>query len=110
MRAVDEGFAQIQTPARYKVISESLQHVLQHTFLAPALEAPEARRVRRVTRRHIGPRRAGAKHPQDAVEHVAGVAPWTTSAVLSNLRLGKKRLNSGPLLIGEIHRNFRSQT
>jgi hypothetical protein len=107
--AVDERLAEIQASARYKIIRESLQYVLQHAVFAPALKAAEAGRVRGVARRHVGPRSAGAKHPEDAVEHVARVAPWTTATVVSNLGLGKKRLDRGPLLVPQIHRDFRSQ-
>ncbi len=109
MGAVDEGLAQVELAARNQIVGERLKNFVQRLGLAPILEPTMAGRRRWVALGKIGPRRAGSQDPQYAVENVTWVAPRTTAAVLANLRPGKERLDCGPLLIGEIHRDFRSQ-
>jgi hypothetical protein len=110
MGAVDERFAEVQPSSGDEVVGQRLQRVLQYAVLAPALKATEARCVGWVAVGHVGPRGARAKHPQDAVEHIAWVTPRTTATVLANLRLGKKRFDCSPLFVGEIHHDLRSQS
>ena len=110
MRAIDEGFAQVESPALDKVIAERLQNLLKDTVLDPHLEAAEARGVRRIARRHVGPRRASAVDPKNPVEHIARVAPRSAATVFANFGLWQKRLDDGPLLISQVHLDLRSQT
>ena len=58
---------------------------------------------RRVPIGHVLPGRAGAEHPQDAVQHVAGVPPRATASVGANVRLRNQRFENGPLRVLEIH-------
>lgn len=109
MAAVDEGFAQIQLASSDQVVSEFLQHAFEHTELHPGLKPTKARRVRRVASRHVGPRRSGPKHPQNPVENIARVSPRATTAVVANLWSRQQLLDSGPLLIGQVHPDLRSQ-
>lgn len=109
MRAVDEGLTEIELASFYQVVREPLQDMLQGSALDPTLEATEARGVWRVPVRHVGPRGSRAQDPQHSVEHVSRIPPWTTAAILANRQCRKKRFNDGPLLIGQVHLNLRSQ-
>ena len=109
MGAVDEGFAQIEFAAGNQVMGERLQDFVKRLGLAPSLEPTMARRRRWVAVRKVGPRCARSQDPQNAIEYVAWIAPGTPAPVFADLRLGKKRLDCSPLLIGQIHRDFRSQ-
>jgi hypothetical protein len=109
MRAVDECFAQVELASLDEVVCQSLQSALQHAVLHPTLVAPEACRVRRIPVGHVGPRRASAQDPKNAVEHVAWIAPRSAATILSNFRLRQQRLDCGPLLIGQVHLDLRSQ-
>ena len=110
MGAINECLAQIESAARNKVIAQCLQNPLQNAVLDPSLEAAKARRVRRVTSRHVRPRRARSMDPQDAVEYIARVAPRATAPVLAHLGFRQQWLDDGPLLIGQVHLDLRSQT
>jgi hypothetical protein len=52
---------------------------------------------------HVFPGRAGPQHPEDAVEHLASVAPWTPSTVRSFVGWGNQGFEDCPLLVLEIH-------
>jgi hypothetical protein len=108
--AVDEGFAQVELASRDEIVGERLQNLVQSLRFAPILKATVACRRRRISVRQIGPRRTSAQHPENAVEHVAWITPRTTATVIANLWLGKKRLDCSPLLVGQIHRDFRSRS
>jgi hypothetical protein len=108
--AVDERLGQVELAACDQIVGERLQHLLQNAGLNPTLEATEARRVRRVPSRHVGPRSAGPEDPQNAVEHVAGITPRPSAAVVAHLRRWEKLLDCCPLLIGQVHFDLRSQT
>jgi hypothetical protein len=56
--AVDERFRQVELAALDEVVGERLQDLLQYTVIHPTLKASEARRVRWISLRHVGPRRA----------------------------------------------------
>jgi hypothetical protein len=108
--AVDERLAQVELASRDEIIGERLQHFVQSLRFAPILKATVACRRRRIAVRQVGPRSSSAQHPQNAVEYVAWVTPRTTATVIANLWLGKKRLDCSPLLVGQIHRDFRSRS
>ena len=110
MSAVDESLAQVEFSSSDKIIGEGLQHVLQNAFFHPALEATKTGRVRRISIGHVSPWRAGSQDPEHAVEHVARIAPRSAATILANLRLRKKLLDCGPLLVGQVHLDLRSQT
>ena len=58
---------------------------------------------RRVPIGQVLPRRAGAEHPENPVQHVARMPPRATAAVGPNVRLRNQRLEDGPLRVLEIH-------
>ena len=64
-----------------------------------------AGRVRWVPRRHVCPRCSGPKHPEDAVQDVARVAPRPTALPRRSLQLGAgyEVANRLPLLVGQVH-------
>jgi len=108
--AVDECFAEVELAALDQVVGEPLQRILQDAFIDPSLEPTKARSVRRIPLRHVGPGSAGAQDPENAVEHVARVAPRSTATVFANDWLRQQRLDCGPLLVGEVHLDLRSRT
>lgn len=110
MGSVDERFGEVELSPLDKVVGKCLQDMLEHSVIHPALEAPEACRVRRVAIRHVRPRRARAQDPQNTVEHIARISPRSTASVFAHVRLGKELLDCCPLLIGEVHLDLRSQT
>jgi hypothetical protein len=110
MGAVDEGLAEIELAALYEVVGESLQHVLQRSAFHPALKAPEARGIRRIPLWHVSPRGSGTKDPENPVEDITWVPPRSPTTVFSNWKSRQKRLECYPLLVGQVHRDFRSQT
>ena len=110
MGAIDERFGQVELAALDEVVGECLQYLLQHPVIHPTLEAPKTRRVRWISVRHVGPRRAGPQDPQNSVEHIAWISPWSPASVFTHLWLRKKLFDCRPLLIGEVHLDLRSQT
>ena len=110
MCAVDEGLAEIELASFHEVVREALQNLLQGSCLDPTLEAAKACGVWRVPIRHISPWGSGAQDPQHAIEHVSRVPPRTPTSVVSNRKRRKKRFYDGPLLIGQVHLDLRSQT
>jgi len=109
MAAVDEGFAQVELAACDQVFGETLQHLFEHARRVPHLEAAKTRCVRWVTTRHVGPRCACAKHPENTVENIARVTPRSSASVFANLRNRKHRFNNRPLLIVQVHHDLRSE-
>ena len=53
--------------------------------------------------RDVLPGRTRAEHPQDAVQHVAGVPPRPTPTIGANVRLWNQWFEDGPLRVLEIH-------
>jgi hypothetical protein len=107
--AVDEGLAEVELAAFDEVVREPLEHVFQRSAFHPTLEASEARGVRRIPVGHVCPWSSGAEDPEHAVENISRIAPWSSATILSNRKSRKKRLKCCPLLIGQVHRDFRSQ-
>jgi hypothetical protein len=108
--AVNERLGEVELAALDEVVGKCLQDALQNLILDPALESSKARRVRRISARHVRPRSPGPKDPEDAIEYVARVAPRSPPPVFSHLWHRKKFLDGCPLLIGEVHLDLRSQT
>jgi len=59
----------------------------QRAPLDPGLKAAMTRLVRRIARREILPRSARAQDPQDAIEHIARVAPGPPAPIAAESRL-----------------------
>jgi len=53
--------------------------------------------VRRIALGQVFPGSARAQNPEYAVEHIARIAPRTTSAIVAYLRLRQQWLNDLPL-------------
>lgn len=110
MGAVDEAFREVDAPAFAQVLSEPTQHALERRVLDPLLKAPMAGRARWVACWHVGPGRTGAHDPQDAVEHISRVAPRPpSSSALDELLRREQLLDEVPLMVGEVHRDRRSE-
>jgi len=80
-----------------------MQNLLERPVTAPLLEAAMAGLIRRIARRQILPRRAGAQHPQHAIENIPRISPGAASTIRAPPRLGNQRLDKVPLLFGQIH-------
>lgn len=106
MAAVDECFGDVDLASLVKVARERCEYSIEHAFAFPFLEAPKARRVRRISRRHVSPWSTCAKDPKNAVKDVTRIAP--RSAALRTralpLRSRNEALNRFPLLVLEVHR------
>jgi hypothetical protein len=100
---VDEALGQIQFAAVAQVLRQRVQDLVEHAAAHPLLEAAMTRRWGRIPIRHILPGRAGAQHPQDAIEDLAIVAPGTASSVGSTAGRGNQWFENAPLFILEFH-------
>lgn len=105
MAAVDERLGEIDLASFVQVSRERSEDPIEHAFALPLLESLEARRVRRIPTWHVGPRRAGAQHPENAVQHVARVAPRPPAFLgrAGELGPGHELLDRLPLRVGQIH-------
>jgi hypothetical protein len=99
---VDEGFREIDFAAVAEIGGQPFEEPIESPTALPQLKAPVTRLIRRVARRQIGPRGAGPQDPQDAVEDGARVGPRATASIGTAAR-PKRRLEHGPLGVGEIH-------
>jgi hypothetical protein len=108
---VDESFCQVQLSTTTQVLGECPKDLLQCAVAHPALKSTVTRLVRRIARRKILPRRAGAEDPQNAVQHVSWIAEGPSpDTLLDRLFLREKRLKYSPLLFGEVHIKVRSES
>ena len=111
MGPVDESFCQVQLSTTTQVLGECSKDLLQRAVAHPALKSTMTRLVRRIARRKIFPRRAGAQNPQDAVQNVPRIAEGPPpDTLLDRLFLREKRLQYSPLLFGEVHIKVRSDS
>jgi hypothetical protein len=110
--AVDKGLCEIEFAARFQILGELVEHSLEYALANPLLKTPMAGLVRRVARRHVGPRCPGAQDPEDAIEHIAGIAPRATPVWPRDggFLVGDGAANRVPLRIGQVHPDRRSQT
>lgn len=99
---IDEGFTEINLPAIAEIFGEALQQPIESAAALPLLKPAMTRLVRRIASGQIGPRCAGAQHPQHAIQHRARIGPRTPAAIGPTAR-PKRRLEKRPLLIGQIH-------
>ena len=112
MGAVDVRLGQVQLAATAQVLGEAPQQPLEGAVTSPLLEAAMAGRRRWVPSRKIGPRRSGAKDPENGIQYVSRIAPRSTAldAGPYPLRTGKEPANDLPLLVGDVHPDRRSRT
>jgi len=108
---VDESLCQVQLSATTQVLGECPKDLFQRAVAHPALKSTVTSLVRRIARRKIFPRCAGAKDPQDAVQNVPRIAIGPPpDTLLDRLFLREKRLKYSPLLFGEVHIKVRSES
>jgi hypothetical protein len=62
-----------------------------------------AGRRRGISVRNVLPWSAGAQHPENPVQHFAGVSPRATATIGAKMRLRNQRLEDVPLRVLEIH-------
>ena len=100
-RGVDERFREIELAAVAEILRETLQEPFEPARALPSLKAPMTRLIRRIARRQIVPGRAGAEHPQHAVQHRARVGP-RPSATIGSPRGRKLRFEDRPLGVSQV--------
>jgi hypothetical protein len=111
MGAVDVRLGEVQLAATAQVLGQAAQQALEGAVTSPLLKAAVAGRGRWIPPRKIGPRRTGAKDPENGIQHVSRIAPGPTAlgAGPHPLRTGEEPANDLPLLVGDVHPNGRSQ-
>ena len=77
VRPHDGGVDHLQSRVRYFAASQRLQDHVPHAAVGPATELPPDRIPLAQLLRYIAPRRAGAHHPEDRVEHPTVIARRT---------------------------------
>jgi hypothetical protein len=82
---------------------EDLQDPSQRPVPHPPLKAAMTCLIRRVPVGQIFPRRAGTQDPQDAIQHIARIAPRPPAAIASNARRREQWFEDGPLRVSEVH-------
>jgi hypothetical protein len=108
--AVDESLGQVQLSSTTQVLSQRPKDLFQSAVPDPALEPTMAGLVGRVASWQIHPRRSSTEDPQNSVQDVARVAVRPTPhALLDRLFLRENRGYEGPLLLGEVHIQVRSE-
>jgi hypothetical protein len=61
------------------------------------------RLIRRIPPGEVFPGRAGAEHPEDAVEHIPRIAPRAATPIATHARLRQERFENGPLGVSQVH-------
>lgn len=61
------------------------------------------RLIRRIPPGEVFPGRAGAEHPEDAVEHIPRIAPRPATSIATHSRLRQERFEKGPLGVRQVH-------
>ena len=67
-----------------EIRGERLEHAPQRAVADPALKPPMARLIGRIAIRQVFPGRAGTEDPEDAVQHVARIAPRATTTIATD--------------------------
>ena len=78
---------------------ERLEDVPERPGADPALKAAMTRLIRRIAIRQVLPGCAGAEDPEDAVQHVARIAPGSAAAIAADSRGREQRRQNGPLRV-----------
>jgi hypothetical protein len=81
VRGIDEGFGEVDFAAVAEVFREALQEPIKSARPLPLLKAPVAGLVGRIATRQVVPRRAGAQHPEHAVQHGARIRPRASTPI-----------------------------
>jgi hypothetical protein len=99
---IDEGFTQIDLTPVPQVFGQALQQTIKPSGSLPQLEAAMTRLVRWIARGQVVPRRAGAQHPQHAVQDRARIHPRASAAIGATAG-AEGRFEHGPLGVGQVH-------
>ena len=83
-----------------QIRGECLEDAPEDPVAHPALKAAMTGLIRRIPIGQVLPRRAGPQDPQDAVQHVAWIAPGAAASIATHARLRQERGQNGPLRIG----------
>jgi hypothetical protein len=102
VRGVDEGFGEINFAAVAEIGGQAFEQAIQSPAALPELKPTVTRLIRRVAGRQIGPGRAGSENPQHAVEDGTRIGPGAPASIRTAAG-PKRRLENGPLGVGEIH-------
>ena len=86
-RGVDEALGEVELASISKVLGQSLQDLVEDPGTVPLLESAVAGSVGGIAVRNVFPGSAGAKNPEDPVEHFPGMAPGTTAPIGAHVRL-----------------------
>ena len=86
-----------------EIAGQRMQHALERAVIDPALKPTMTGLIRRIPVGQILPRGARPEDPEDAIEHVARIAPRATATVAAHPRLGQERRENRPLGVGEVH-------
>ncbi len=76
---------------------DGVHQSIPNARLPPSIETVVAGSARAIALRQVAPRRTGAQHPEDAVQHAPVIDTWHTSGLV-----GQKRLDHAPLEVGQI--------
>jgi hypothetical protein len=108
--AVDEAFREIEFAVRGEVVGETLEDLLEHAALDPALIATVRGLIRRIARGKISPWRACAQNPKRGIHDVTRRLPRPSSLLArSPLACRDVELNRRPLRVCEVHIHVGSQ-
>jgi hypothetical protein len=102
-RAVDERLAEIQAAPGVEIRRECLEEAPERAGADPALKAAMTCLIRRIALWQVLPGRARAEDPEDAVQHIARIAPRSPTTIATDPRLRQERRETGPLRVGEVH-------
>ena len=86
-----------------EIHGERLEDLPQGAALDPSLKAAMTGLIRRVAGGQILPRGAGPEDPQDAVQHIARIAPRSSAPIAAETRFRQERRQHGPLRVGKVH-------
>jgi hypothetical protein len=106
---VDEALLEVETAAVLQILSKGSQHPMKGAILLPTLKPAMARLVVRVFAWKVFPLRTGSENPKDSVPQSTWLG-WMPARSVGALKwpLRQKRPDDFPLLIREVHQEFRS--
>ena len=82
---------------------ERLQGPTQGPGAHPALKAPMTRLIGRIPVGQVLPRRPGPQDPQNAVQHVARIAPRAAATIPPDAGPWQQWFEDGPLRVSQVH-------
>ena len=80
---------------------EPFEQAIEWPTALPLLKSPMTRLVRGIPQRQIGPRGAGAEHPEDPVQNCPRIGPRSPASI-GTATPTKGRMEKGPLGVGQV--------